>query len=283
MAKDFSRDQQLPMSRQWAGLAGIGALTLCCAFTTLPALAVAPSGTEQSAMQTRHDFDIPAQSLASALISFGQQSGLQVSVDSALLENRTSRSISGSLTGAKALDNLLKGSGVAWTYSYGNLLLYRDDPQAELDPAVEIGTTVVLGSTAEKSYMGETVIGEKAIKAFPGANGDITTLLRMHPSVQFSNTQQSSNTPGELDPANISINGAKYYQNNFMIDGISINNDLDPGAQSYGASRWTPICCKKLRFTTATFRLNTAALMVASSTRSRANRPKSCTAKFPRP
>lgn len=237
MAKDFSGDQRLRSSNQWAGLAGIGALTLCCAFTTLPVLAVAPSGTEQSAMQALHTFDIPVQSLASALISFGQQSGLQVSVDSSLLEHRSSRSISGSLTSAKALDAMLKGSGVGWTYSYGNLLLYRDEPQTELDPAVEIGTTVVLGSTAEKSYMGETVIGEKAIKAFPGANGDITTLLRMHPSVQFSSTQQSSNTPGEIEPANISINGAKYYQNNFMIDGISINNDLDPGAQGYGQNR----------------------------------------------
>ncbi|MCD5977844.1 TonB-dependent receptor plug domain-containing protein [Pseudomonas quasicaspiana] len=237
MAKDFSHNPHLGVNRQWAGLAGIGALTLCCALTTLPAFAVSPSGTEQAAMQAQHNFDIPAQSLASALISFGQQSGLQVSVDSALLENRTSRSVSGSLSSAKALDNLLKGSGVGWTYSYGNLLLYRDEPLAGEDAAMEIGTTVVLGSTEEKSYMGETVIGEKAIKAFPGANGDITTLLRMHPSVQFSNTQQSSNTPGELNPANISINGAKYYQNNFMIDGISINNDLDPGAQSYGATR----------------------------------------------
>lgn len=237
MAKDFSHNPHLGVNRQWAGLAGIGALTLCCALTTLPAFAVSPSGTEQAAMQAQHNFDIPAQSLASALISFGQQSGLQVSVDSALLENRTSRSVSGSLSSAKALDNLLKGSGVGWTYSYGNLLLYRDEPLAGEDTAMEIGTTVVLGSTEEKSYMGETVIGEKAIKAFPGANGDITTLLRMHPSVQFSSNQQSSNTPGELEPANISINGAKYYQNNFMIDGISINNDLDPGAQSYGLNR----------------------------------------------
>lgn len=59
----------------------------------------------------------------------------------------------------------------------------------------------------------------------------------MHPSVQFSNTQKSSATPGEIDPADISINGAKYWQNNFMIDGISINNDLDPGSHGYSQNR----------------------------------------------
>lgn len=48
--------------------------------------------------------------------------------------------------------------------------------------------------------MGATVIDRKAIQAFPGANGDITTMLQMHPNVQFSTDQKSSNTPARSTP-----------------------------------------------------------------------------------
>ncbi|WP_169776729.1 TonB-dependent receptor plug domain-containing protein [Campylobacter mucosalis] len=69
------------------------------------------------------------------------------------------------------------------------------------------------------------------IEATPAGNGDITSLLRTNPAVKFSNTNRQSTTMGEIDPADISINGARHYQNNFMIDGININNDLDPGGK----------------------------------------------------
>ncbi|WP_417580929.1 TonB-dependent receptor plug domain-containing protein [Nitrincola sp.] len=66
------------------------------------------------------------------------------------------------------------------------------------------------------------------IQALPSGNGDITSVLKLNPSVQFDDTQLSSKTPGEIDPANISINGAVYWQNLFLLDGVSMNNDLDP-------------------------------------------------------
>ncbi len=187
-------------------------------------------------MQRSHSFDIPSQSLSAALISFGQQTGLQVTVDAALLANRVSNRVNGQLNSEQALALLLNNSGITWRYEDGNLLFERA-PESGLSAPLELSTTVVLGEPSENSYQGTTVINRKAIKAFPGSNGDITTLLRMHPSVQFSGSQQSSNTPGEIEPADISINGAKFYQNNFMIDGISVNNDLDPGAHGYGETR----------------------------------------------
>lgn len=208
-------------------------LGLCCALAVPPAMA--DTAADHAALTRVHAFDIPTQNLAMALISFGQQSGLQISVDPDLLEGLHSNAIKGSLTGEAALSRLLQSSGITWDYQDATFILRRlDNDQAG---SLELHNTVVLGNTEENGYMGATVIGSKAIQAFPGANGDITTLLQMHPSVQFSNSQQSSNTPGEIAPADISINGAKYYQNNFMIDGISINNDLDPGAHGYGDVR----------------------------------------------
>ncbi|MGY4493600.1 TonB-dependent receptor plug domain-containing protein [Pseudomonas sp. TE3610] len=212
-------------------------LGLCAAFSAFPLNAAELDNRRDSELQASRGFDIPAQPLASALISFGQQSGLQVSIDSLLLADHTSRAVSGNFSNADALDRLLAGTGLGWDYLYGSVILRRLQAQQGVNLPMEIGNTVVLGNPQGNGYLGETVIGEQAIHAFPGANGDITTLLRMHPSVQFSGSQQSSNTPGEIAPADISINGAKYYQNNFMIDGVSINNDLDPGAHDYGAVR----------------------------------------------
>ncbi|HYQ50055.1 MAG TPA: TonB-dependent receptor plug domain-containing protein, partial [Pseudomonas sp.] len=183
-----------------------------------------------------HAFDIPAQQLAGALIAFGQQSGLQVSADAQLLEGALGNPVQGSFSSEAALSRLLSGSGLTWDTDGDVISLRLLHSEADAGP-LELHDTLVLGDTEGNGYMGATVISGKAIRAFPGANGDITTLLQMHPSVQFSGAQKSSNTPGEIDPADISINGAKFYQNNFMIDGISINNDLDPGAHGYSENR----------------------------------------------
>ncbi|PAF42991.1 TonB-dependent receptor plug domain-containing protein [Helicobacter sp. 11S03491-1] len=87
----------------------------------------------------------------------------------------------------------------------------------------------VLGNKVDTYNLGGGgSIDKKFIEEFPSGNGDITSLLKINPNVQFSNTQQSSKIPGEIDPVNISINGGLYYQNLFSIDGININNDLDP-------------------------------------------------------
>lgn len=210
------------------------AISLGCAGATPMAQAADEAA---AVLQQSHSFDIPSQPLSAALISFGQQSGLQVTVDAALLANLVSNKVKGQLGSEQALRVLLNNSGITWRLEEGNLL-FELAPTSGIEAPLELATTVVLGDTEENSYQGTTVIKRKATEAFPGSNGDITTLLRMHPNVQFRGDQQSSNTPGEIEPADISINGAKYYQNNFMIDGISINNDLDPGSHGeYGDTR----------------------------------------------
>ncbi|MDO4937429.1 MAG: hypothetical protein Q4E62_05895 [Sutterellaceae bacterium] len=56
--------------------------------------------------------------------------------------------------------------------------------------------------------------------------------LQTNPAVQFSNSSDSSLQMGEIKPANISIHGSVAYQNNYMLDGISTNSDLDPAEQT---------------------------------------------------
>lgn len=214
----------------------MGAVSLCWAISCQHVMADTAPNDREPVLQSLHGFDITVQTLDAALISFGEQSGLQVSVDPGLLANRYSQAVKGQMSSEQALGKLLSGSGIDWRYEHGTLV-FRLAPRLGFNAPMELQNTVVLGNPEENAFQGETVIGRKAIQAFPGANGDITTLLRMHPGVQFNNAQQGSNSPGEIDPADISINGAKYYQNNFMIDGISINNDLDPGEHSYNSIR----------------------------------------------
>lgn len=73
---------------------------------------------------------------------------------------------------------------------------------------------------------------DKYIDTQVKGNGDISTLLRINPSVQFSDSEQTSFNMGEIRPAKISINGGLFNQNSFLLDGVSFNNDLDPTASS---------------------------------------------------
>ncbi len=79
-------------------------------------------------------------------------------------------------------------------------------------------------------------MSRQTLDSTPNANGDITSVLKILPNVQFDTAQQSSHTPGEINPANISISGGLFYQNNFQLDGFNMNNDLDPisGSSSSG-------------------------------------------------
>lgn len=68
----------------------VGALMMTTAL--VPVLAAAPAMAQQGPADSRipqlnaeHDFNIPAQPLTSALAAFGQQSGLQVTVNGALV------------------------------------------------------------------------------------------------------------------------------------------------------------------------------------------------------
>lgn len=212
----------------------LGAASLAAALMGQPTAALAQPLAER--LEQRLSFSVAAQPLADALIEFAQQAGIQISVNNSLIGDLSSPGVSGEMPVSQALQQLLSGSGLRWRNNAGNSLTLEVDPNVVMHTEDPLLTPdIVVLASPENSYQGETVIDRAAIEAFPGANGDITTLLKMHPSVQFSGSQQSSNTPGEIDPANISINGATYYQNQFMIDGVSINNDIDPGENDWGA------------------------------------------------
>ena len=97
------------------------AIALVLGFAPQTALAQGAQNqrTEQRllAQAQERSFNIPAQSLTSALTAFGDQAGMQVTVDTAILAGRTSQPVFGSMVPEEALRRLLLGSGITWRFS----------------------------------------------------------------------------------------------------------------------------------------------------------------------
>mgnify|MGYP003451790031 FL=1 len=102
--------------------------------------------------------------------------------------------------------------------------------QSRADTASDLvlPTLEVEDEAANRPYAGRQTLDSTYIANQPAGNGDIGSLLKINPAVQYDNAQLSSFTPGEISPAEVSINGAAFYQNNVNIDGMGMNNGIDP-------------------------------------------------------
>lgn len=106
--------------------------------------------------------------------------------------------------------------------------------ERDLGKIVATGTSDIDTSQTKKYQSSAGKISTQTLESSPSGNGDIGSILRILPNVQFDNAQNRSTTPGEIDPARISISGGLHYQNSFLLDGIGMNNNLDPA----GTGNW---------------------------------------------
>lgn len=98
--------------------------------------------------------------------------------------------------------------------------------------AVDIGTSTIRAKAEYEEYQSGSSVSKNLLDSAPSGNGDITSVLKVLPNVQFDTAQGRSTAQGEIDAADISISGGLFYQNNFLLDGFNINNDLDPANNS---------------------------------------------------
>ncbi|MCR6651366.1 MAG: TonB-dependent receptor plug domain-containing protein [Cellvibrionaceae bacterium] len=96
-----------------------------------------------------HQFNIPAQPLGEALITFGQQSGLQVTADSTVVANKQATSVVGAMTTTQALARLLMGTG----------LDYRLDGAMVSVQAAQQGTSTLPAVKVKASGVQESALG----------------------------------------------------------------------------------------------------------------------------
>lgn len=104
--------------RQGNGIRGRGrALMAGLLLTTAMAGVAVSSAGIVFAQSAEISFSIPAGPLGGALAAFGRQSGLQVTYNSALADNRRSAGVSGTLAPSDALARILDGSGLSYTFA----------------------------------------------------------------------------------------------------------------------------------------------------------------------
>ncbi|WP_417824362.1 TonB-dependent siderophore receptor [Thalassospira lucentensis] len=97
------------------GRVALVASALMMTTALVPFVLVTPAQAQQAGqngIDGQYEFDIPAQSLTRALAQFGVQSGLQVTVDGALVRGLEGRAVTGTMRADTALEVLLGGSGL---------------------------------------------------------------------------------------------------------------------------------------------------------------------------
>ncbi|HCT06776.1 MAG TPA: ligand-gated channel, partial [Pseudomonas sp.] len=102
-----------------------------------------PAGAAQPAVLM---FDIPAQSLGSAVLAFADQAGLQVLFDSQRLQGLSSTALKGHFSVQEGLGRLLGGAPVEYRFT-GERQVTLNRVATDHDNAITVGTTTITGGT----------------------------------------------------------------------------------------------------------------------------------------
>jgi len=96
-----------------------------------------PAASQLVQATERRSFNIPPQSLQSALVLFGQQSGRQVGADTALLAGLSTQGVQGMMTVEEALQRLLASTGLTYSIVNGTTIaLQRAGRSGQLAPGI---------------------------------------------------------------------------------------------------------------------------------------------------
>jgi iron complex outermembrane receptor protein len=119
------------MSRRSAKLI----LVVLVAMRTACASAAAPAQTTAQQKPAASEFQIAGGDLADALDRFGEQSGLQIVYERALIEGKQAPAVTGVMTASHVLDRLVEPSGLEWAYVNDMTVVVR----ARVSPASRQG------------------------------------------------------------------------------------------------------------------------------------------------
>jgi len=84
--------------------------------------------------------------------------------------------------------------------------------------------------TEQMENTGNSEISGDLLEKLPLSNSSMTEVLKIKPSVRFSNEENQALEGGEILPDDISISGGRFYDNNFNLDGLRIDSFLDPAS-----------------------------------------------------
>ncbi|WP_421706485.1 TonB-dependent receptor domain-containing protein [Algihabitans sp.] len=197
--------------------------------TALAVLTLATTGALAQS-QTQASFDVSAQSLTAALPLFGQQAGIQVSVDGDLVSDLRTNGVTGSMSVEAALQQLLAGTGLTYRFTAADsVTLERVVVQPESGPVRLEPVTVTARRTEEllQDVPGSVVVltGEELERS----NIDNTTdALSRLPNVGFIGGFSPDNLVLSIRGISNTIGGnASAPTNGVFADGILLNPSGD--------------------------------------------------------
>lgn len=212
------------------GLA-MAAAALAAALTPAPSLAEQAQLLAQAAQVS---FNIPPQPLADALALFGRQSGMQVSVDAALIRGKSSPGVSGAMSPEAALGRLLAGSGVTYRMADDNTAMLRAEAS---------GTTMLSPINVEADGAAARTEGTGSYTTGPMSTATRLPLtIRETPQTVTVITRQKMDDRGMTDIADVvrdapglflsgsdgvarpAIRSRGFYVNNIIQDGLRVQH-----------------------------------------------------------
>ncbi|MGE4373788.1 MAG: TonB-dependent siderophore receptor [Xanthobacter sp.] len=167
---------RLHMRRRY--LCGAAANALVLGLVTVPAgMVLAPHGA-YAQQATAVAFNIPAQDLNSAILSFAQKAGVRVFYDTAKFRGQRSSAVSGTMTAPEALGRLLQGTGLSYRFN-GPGRVTISAPQAAAVGGGVVGDSIQL---APLNVEGDGVSGYVATASRAATKTD-TPLIEIPQSV----------------------------------------------------------------------------------------------------
>jgi iron complex outermembrane receptor protein len=180
-------------------------------------------------------FEIPSQSLSSALNTFARQAGLQIFFPTGAIAGKSAPTISGRLSAEAALRKLIADSGLEVVSNDGTTIILRVVPGAHIpsagdrvvagnkDAATALEEVIVRGSLRAGTLKrnSDTVVStitELEIKRLPTL--DVSDVLSRLPGVRRNDTQSGENRY-------VSIRGLNNAAASQSIDGVLLTNYIN--------------------------------------------------------
>ncbi|WP_084267020.1 TonB-dependent receptor plug domain-containing protein [Shewanella marina] len=121
-----------------------------------------------------------------------------------------------------------------WAGLYGPVMAYAATAPAD-DSQISNANTQTIIKVRDRQHDGLTgkdSLDEEAIRRTPSGDGNLSDMLKSNVNVRFE-TDEDGFQGGEIKPASVSINGAEPSQTAYSINGININNDIDPTGELF--------------------------------------------------
>ncbi|MFT3966315.1 MAG: TonB-dependent siderophore receptor [Sphingobium sp.] len=113
----------------------------------------APAQAQSTTQAGTQQFDIPAQSLASALMRFSRETRLELFYSAELAQGKTTQGVKGNFAPAEALSRLLAGTGLTFKYTNATTITLEPAPQSA-DGAIQLGPVRVEGEGGSGTAFG---------------------------------------------------------------------------------------------------------------------------------